>query len=198
MAVCLILSGVLLVFCFSAQAEPIDDVIAAFERGDFTNAIDSLRPLLDRRDPSAMAMMGRMYETGSGVPKDDSKAAEWYLKSLQVPENKRFHPEPIETLVAQLYRDARGVPQSYAEAASWYRKAAERGFAPAQDGLASLYIKGHGVIQDFVLAYMWLNLAAASTGDESVIGRRDALAALMSPDQVAEAQKMTREWKPVR
>jgi TPR repeat protein len=139
-----------------------------------------------------------MYETGSGVPKDDSKAADWYLKSVEVPPNGRFHAEPIETLVAQLYRDARGVSQSYADAAKWYRTAAERGFAPAQEGLASLYIKGHGVPQDFVLAYMWLNLAATGTSDENILGRRDALAALMTPDQVAEGQKMTREWKPAR
>jgi hypothetical protein len=185
-------------FCFGAQAEPIDDVMAALTRGNYTAAIDLLRSLLDQRDPGAMAIMGRMYETGSGVPKDDSKAADWYLKSLEVPPNGRFHAEPIETLVAQLYRDARGVSQSYADAAKWYRKAAERGFAPAQEGLACLYIKGHGVPQDFVLAYMWLNLAATGTSDEDILGRRDALAALMTPDQVAEAQKMTREWKPAR
>jgi hypothetical protein len=42
---------------------------------------------------------------------------------------------------------------------------------------------------------MWLNLAAAQdTGDATK--SRDTLAAMMTPAQLAEAQKLAREWKP--
>ena len=49
--------------------------------------------------------------------------------------------------------------------------------------------------QNYVSAYMWFNLAAAH-GDEEAAKRRDKLAEGMTPAQIAEAQKLAREWKP--
>jgi hypothetical protein len=42
---------------------------------------------------------------------------------------------------------------------------------------------------------MWFNLAAAG-GDELAVKGRDMAAAKMMPSQIAEAQKLAREWKP--
>jgi hypothetical protein len=42
---------------------------------------------------------------------------------------------------------------------------------------------------------MWYNLAAAH-GEKSAFASRDALAEHMTPAQIAEAQKLAREWKP--
>ena len=55
------------------------------------------------------------------------------------------------------------------------------------------------MIQDYVQAHMWINLAAsASTGDyqKRLSYHRDAIAAKMTPQQLAEAQALAREWKP--
>ena len=49
----------------------------------------------------------------------------------------------------------------YAEAVRWYRKAAGRGMAEAQYGLASCYGQGKGVPQDDREATRWLTLSAA-------------------------------------
>jgi hypothetical protein len=51
------------------------------------------------------------------------------------------------------------------------------------------------VPQDYVTAHMWFNLAAAS-GDKTGAEGRDMAAAKMTPAQIAEAQKLAREWKP--
>ena len=87
------------------------------------------------------------------------------------------------------------------EAAKWTRKAAEQGAAGAQVGLGYMYHKGQGVPQDYVQAHMWLNLAAA-LGDRLVrteaAQNRDKVAGLMTREQIAEAQKLAREWKPKR
>ena len=45
-----------------------------------------------------------------------------------------------------------------------------------------------------ILAHMWLNLAAAK-GDTDAIKNRDRVATKMTPAQIAEAQKLAREWK---
>ena len=58
------------------------------------------------------------------------------------------------------------------------RKAAERGDAFAQGGIGDMYMLGHGVPHDSVLAYMWLDLAAAQ-GDPLAPKTRDVVAANM-------------------
>ena len=89
-----------------------------------------------------------------------------------------------------------GVTQDDAEAARWFRKAAERGHAVAQCYVSSRYYDGDEVPQDYVQAYMWIDLAASgSTGDDqkTYSSRRGAIAAKMTAQQIAEAQRLARE-----
>ncbi len=94
-----------------------------------------------------------------------------------------------------MYQLGLGVPQVDQEAVRWYRLAAEQGDASAQFKLGLMYGQGEGVPKDYVLAHMWLNLAAAKGMKEAVKGR-DFLERLMTPAQLAEAQRLAREWKP--
>jgi TPR repeat protein len=59
-----------------------------------------------------------------------------------------------------------------------------------------MYWNGQGVAQDAVRAYMWLNLAAAQELD--AVGKRDAAAVQMTAAEVAEAQRLAREWTPTK
>jgi hypothetical protein len=93
-----------------------------------------------------------------------------------------------------MYYNGLGVQQDYAEAAKWTRKAAEQGYTPAQADLGVLYWNGQGVQQDVVLAYMWLSLAAAHEPD--AVRERDLAASQMTTDEIAEAQRLARDWKP--
>lgn len=60
-----------------------------------------------------------------------------------------------------------------------------------------MYILGEGVPQDYVSALRWLNLAAMR-GEKGAVEMRDEVAAKITPSQIAEAQRLTREWKPKR
>ncbi len=95
-----------------------------------------------------------------------------------------------------MYSGGQDVPPSDGKAARWYRSAAEQGYLLAQSALAWMYLRGDGVPQDYVLAHMWFSLAAAQ-GSNSAKEQRDIVADRMTPDQIAEAQRMAREWKPV-
>ena len=79
----------------------------------------------------------------------------------------------------------------------WHRLAAAQGVARAQFFLGGMYADGRGVVQDYVQAHMWLNVAASrQTGEERQrsADQRDAHARLMTPAQLAEAQRLAREW----
>lgn len=91
-----------------------------------------------------------------------------------------------------MYSDGQGVPQDYAEAMRWYKLAAQQGDSTAQHNLGVMYAKGQGVLQDYARSYLWFNLAATK-GDSDSVKNRDISAKNMTPQEIAEAQKMARE-----
>lgn len=94
-----------------------------------------------------------------------------------------------------MYHEGKGILWDQAGAVMWFRKAAEQGLAKAQFNLGVMYDQGQGVSQDYVQAHLWLSLAAAQGlgGAQSV---RDLVAARMTPDQIAEAQRLASGWRP--
>ena len=96
---------------------------------------------------------------------------------------------PLEDADAALKR------RDYATAVRLNRPLAEQGNANAQYNLGTFYDNGLGVPQDKVRAYMWFSLSATQ-GREGAAAFRDLIARRMTPAQIAEAQKLAREWKP--
>ncbi|MGA9440360.1 MAG: hypothetical protein WBV76_19525 [Pseudolabrys sp.] len=96
---------------------------------------------------------------------------------------------PLEDADAALKR------RDYATALRFICPLAEQGDASAQYNLGVLYDNGLGVPQDKVRAYMWFTLSAAQ-GRDGAAAFRDLIARRMTPAQIEEAQKLTREWKP--
>ncbi len=99
-----------------------------------------------------------------------------------------------------MYEKGLGVPHDHAEAVKWFRKATEQGDADAQNNLGVMYGMGRGVPQDYVQAHMWFNLAvpnlAAGANRDTAVENRDNVSAKMTPAQIAEVQRLAREWKP--
>ena len=94
-----------------------------------------------------------------------------------------------------MYLVGNGVAQDNAEAMKWYRKAAEQEVAFAQHMLGFMYARGLGVAQDLIQAHMWSNLAAGQ-GNEAAASDRDTVAGKLTAEQLAEAEKLARDWKP--
>ena len=76
-----------------------------------------------------------------------------------------------------------------------WQAGADAGEAGSMLALGRLYLQGLGVPQNYVQAHMWFNLAA-SRGETEAVAERDALAAKMTPDAFAEAQKLALAWQP--
>ena len=100
-----------------------------------------------------------------------------------------------QTNLGNMYHDGLGVLQDFAEAIMWYEKAAIQGNVFAFYNLGLMYAKGNAVAQDVVLALMWWTLAA-NQGDEAATRDRNIMAREMSPEQIAKAQILAREWAP--
>ena len=74
--------------------------------------------------------------------------------------------------------------------------AVQQGNSLALEGLGwALFAKVEGVPQDYVKAYMWFTLLAEKGGEKFGVDIRDTLAKSMTPEQLAEAQQLAREWK---
>ncbi len=132
------------------------------------------------------------------MPRDAVEAAKWYLMAAEQGDANGQHN------LANRYESGQGVAQNYAEAVKWYRKAAEQVHPMAQANLGVMYEHGHGVRQDFVQAQMWYILSASffraseAKNRGLVIKNRDQLAAKMTTEQVLEARRLAREWRPAR
>jgi len=117
------------------------------------------------------------------------------------PALKEFRPlgeqggAAAQAYLGVLYQHGNGAPQDYVEAVKWYRLAADQGNKIGQSRLGVMYFLGQGVPEDYVLAYMWMNLGAVQ-GEASGVMLRDGVRSLMTREQIAEAQRLAREWKP--
>lgn len=84
-----------------------------------------------------------------------------------------------------------GVEKDFTAAAEWYRRAAEQGIAIAQHNLGAKYALGQGVIQDYVKAHMWGNIAK-SNGSANAEKLLTLLEERMTASQISEAQAAAR------
>lgn len=71
--------------------------------------------------------------------------------------------------------------------------AAQSGAPDALFELGIQYATGLDVEADLVAAHKWFNLAAMR-GNRAALAHRSELAREMSPGQIAQAQKLAREW----
>jgi hypothetical protein len=160
---------------------------------DYAEAHRWLRKAAEQGNADAQQNLAVIYSDGLGVPQDYAEAHRWMRKAAEQGEAL------AQFFVGLWYKNGRGVAQDYAEAARWYRKAAEQGDALAQQNLGVMCWLGQGMPEDYVLAHMWFNLAASrASGDvqKKAAGAREAVAQKMTPEQLAKAQELAREWRP--
>jgi uncharacterized protein len=109
-------------------------------------------------------------------------------------------PSAAAALVDGLAAYERG---DYATAISLLRPLADHGVVEAQIYLGVMYEDGGGVPKDYVAAHMWFNLAArhgaggcAPTSEcDRALKHRERVAAMMTPEQIAEAEKRFAGWR---
>lgn len=212
-----------LALCINAAcAGDYEDGQEAYVKRDYQVALIKFRNEAAQGNMNAQLAIGIMYEMGQGVAKDNVEAARWYklaaakgnagaqfnLASMyyhgrgvavNVKEAVRLFKlageqgdQNAQVFLAVMYINGDGInAHDDVEAVRWYKLAAAQGNVDAQFYLASMYFGGLGVAQDYVRAHMWSNLA--SIRQQTFILKRDAIASAMTPQQIAEAQKLATE-----
>ena len=103
--------------------------------------------------------------------------------------------------MAATFLTGRSEPEDFAEAARWLKMSARQGNPRAQNGLGILYSKGLGVRRNFLEAYVWFDLAAErfEHGErrEQALELREVVGALISPEQLIEADRAIQTRKAV-
>ena len=125
--------------------------------------------------------------TGSGSPKDDTKAVRWYRMAAE-----QGHAE-AQHYLGTMYFFGEGVPKNATEAVRWFRQAAKRGYVKSQYNLGLIYYEGEGIPIDNVQAYVWFSMAA-NQGLKLSKRKKAAVAKRMTRIQIAEARKLYREY----
>lgn len=156
---------------------------------DLMKGLRLIRSAAEGGHPRAQHVLGQMFLKGNKIPQSDADAFEWISKSAG-----QGDVYAMNSLI-NLYHEGRGTAVDHQLEMKWARRAAEAGSGVAQYRLGEGYANGHGMEPDLVRGYMWINLAGTQGvggGSKGPVaeGKR-ALAELMSPDDVARAQKMS-------
>jgi TPR repeat protein len=177
-----------------------------------TDAADPFLQQAESGDSNAQYKLGLKYWTDAtvdemmkenGIPPTNPvgrhnyfDAVGWFRKAAE------HGNEKAQDSLGEAYRDGKGTTQDYAVALKWFNKAVHAGMGSAEYDLGMLFENGWGVPKNYVTAQMWYILAALPPADQETVDRtivaknRDRLATKMTPEQIAEAQKLAREWKP--
>ena len=157
---------------------------------DEAKAVEWFRIGSRKGNSTCQLLLASCLVEGTGVAKDDTEAVRWLLKAAKGGESGAYEP------LGRFMYFGRGTEKNLPVAAIWLRKAAEQGDAVGQALLSRACMNGEGVPKDFVEAYKWANLAAAQDGEGLGSTVLANLSKHMTQSQIAEAQKLSREFKP--
>ena len=191
-------------------ADDLQDGINAYKQHDSETAIQKLLPLAEEGVSVAQYYIGKLLESSKWLMmsaehgyapaqfelgyrykySDCKKAIKWMQMAID-----QNYPHAMEELGFWYWRGYEGdcVTQNFTEAARLSKRGAELGHPPAQILFGRLYYEGEGVPQDYVIAHMWFILGAIS-GNDAAIYWREKSRKIMTGSQIAEAQKLAREW----
>jgi hypothetical protein len=154
----------------------LDDAQNASLCGDNAKFEGIVRDLAERGDARAQSILGGMY----------------FYRGTRTPED-------------------RATPQDRSEGVKWFLRAANQGNADAQGQLSYIYGIGDGGLpQSYVEALKWLTIQASrgaslvsavdgsSYKDTHNSGIRESYTSKMTPQQIAEAERLASQWRPTR
>jgi TPR repeat protein len=144
----------------TASAGQLEDAAAAFKNMDYATAAALWHPLAEHGSPRAETGMGKLYDSGWGVPKDRVQATAWFRRAGDHGDAEG------ECILGERYVQADGgLPHDVSRGVALMEKAANQGNGSCADSIGELYRNGlFGVSKDVVQAAAW-HRRGAELGD---------------------------------
>jgi TPR repeat protein len=161
---------------------------------DHSEAVTWTRKAAEQGNAIAQKILGVFYDEGHGVPHNYAEAVRWYRKAAEQ------GLAGAQNDLGVCYETGQGVPQDINEAVTWYRKAAEQGNVEAQQNLGACYANGRAAIDiasgmgGAIDAYQYVKIAEEK-GCEGAAKTVDVISALLSPDELREAERRYQDLK---
>ena len=174
--------------------------------GKYDEGAPWLKKAADQGELRAVITLAGLYDGGLGVPNNPVEAARL---------NRQAADQGVgaaQYSLATMYFEGRGVARDESEGLRWMMLAAEQDCSlqpglrdgdpscgRAQLRLAIESIAGRHLPQDYARAYFWADLAVVYSvpkEQQAAAQLRDAAEAMLSPAQLEEAKRQSRDWKP--
>lgn len=159
---------------------------------DKATALEWFQKAAEQGLPEAQFGTGLAFLNGRGTDENATEAVKWFKKAAA----QGYADAQYE--LGNCYLEGTGVPKDPVAGVNLFKQSAEAGLPAAQRALGLCYQLGKGITRDYVQAYKWLSLAAAED-DANAAEIKVSLAkveSILSPDQIAEGQRLAREFKP--
>ena len=134
-----------------AAAQSVKAGIEAWQRADYSAAVEIWRPLAEAGDADAAFNLGQAYRLGRGVPLNLAAAQTWMERAA-----RDGHVDAQTTLGLLLFNSGNRVG-----GLRWLRSAAEQGEPRALLIYGTALVNGDGIPRDPVLGYAYVSRAAA-------------------------------------
>jgi TPR repeat protein len=153
--------------------------IHAEARGDKQSAIQFYRTAAEAGHGPAQFYLGRRYETGDGLTRNDLLALDWYVKAAA-----NGHSAAANNIGAMIATGRVG-PRDRARALAWYLRASALGNGLAMTNIAAYYRNGYLVARDVAKDYFWEALAVRFGHDAAMPRMQRAMAQLSAAQRHA-------------
>ena len=151
------------------------------------NRFEELEKLANLGDAEAQREFGLMHYKGLGTVRGEQKAIKWF--KLSISNGNALAARQLYEVYSRGY----GVAEDYTESKKWLKLSAEMGDVTGQGILGGKYFLGRrGFVEDLVLSHMWFNISVANGSSSTYY--KTMVEEYLTPDQLAEAQKLAREW----
>ena len=192
---------------------------------NYPQALTWYRKAANQGDADAQIDLGRMYEKGDGVPQDYAEAAKWYRLAAQQNIDRAEHSlgtlyaeglgvprdytaalrwyrlaadqgyAAAQTGLGTMSEKGQGLPQNDAQAVRWFRLAAIK-VTPKRRTISGSCTRTaracHPIRSERICGSAWRRRRITRTRLKIAMASRGQL----SPAQLAEADRLAREWKP--
>jgi len=139
---------------------------ALYDAKDYTKAFPKLKAAAEKGHKKAQYRVGRCYDKGRGVSKNEEQAFQWYKKSAAQDYAKAQYQ------LGKCYKDGEGTTKDRQQAIICFTKAAKQDNAEAQYQLGKACMKGKGVAADQKKAKSWLTKAVKNPkGGDKILAK---------------------------